>query len=110
MLPLLQAAAEDVWKETTIFTQTVLDGTQLSLQQVAQVTPLYAYGTELKNLMERFIQNIKDRTECFDDHFPCRKVDCNRKHVWNWLKLFLLYLDMGTDRMRFTLFLARDGG
>jgi putative transposase len=26
----------------------------------------------LKNLMERFVQQIKDRTECFDDHFPCR--------------------------------------
>jgi hypothetical protein len=25
------------------------------------------YGTELKNIMERFIQKIKDRTECFDD-------------------------------------------
>lgn len=36
------------------------------------------YGIELKNLMERFIQHIKDRTECFDDHFPCRKPDCNR--------------------------------
>ena len=30
------------------------------------------YGTELKNIMERFIQHIKDRTECFDDYFPCR--------------------------------------
>jgi transposase-like protein len=29
------------------------------------------YGTELKNIMERFIQQIKDGTECFDDHFPC---------------------------------------
>src|SRR5919198_4757191 len=48
------------------------------------------YGTELKNLMERFIQHIKDRTECFDDHFPCRKPDCDRHHVWNWLKLFML--------------------
>ncbi|HEX7031619.1 MAG TPA: hypothetical protein VF172_01330, partial [Nitrososphaera sp.] len=70
------------------------------------------YGTELKNLMERFIQHIKDdRTECFDDHFPCRKKEnCNRQHVWNWLKLFLLYLQMGADRMRFVSFLARDGG
>src|SRR5437762_13823446 len=34
------------------------------------------YGAELKNIMERFIQYIKDRTECFDDHFPCRKPDC----------------------------------
>lgn len=29
------------------------------------------YGTGMKNLMERFIQYLKDnRTECFDDHFP----------------------------------------
>jgi putative transposase len=63
----------------------------------------YVYGTELKNLMERYIQYIKDRTECFDDHFPCRKKDCNRQHVWNWLKLFVLYLQTGMDRIRFTL-------
>ncbi len=40
------------------------------------------YGTELKNIMERFIQQIKDRTECFDDHFPCRKKeDCDRENM-----------------------------
>jgi hypothetical protein len=49
----------------------------------------------LKNLMERFIQQIKDRTACFDDHFPCNKEEeCNRNHVSNWLKLFILYLHM----------------
>lgn len=70
------------------------------------------YGTELKNLMERFIQQIKDRTECFDDHFPCRKKDnnCDRQHIWNWLKLFILYLHAGMDRIRFTAFLVRNGG
>lgn len=70
--------------------------------------------TELRNIMKRFIQqHIKDdRTECFfDDHFPCRKrEDCDRRHVWNWLRLFFLYLHMGADRMRFMTFLARDGG
>lgn len=35
--------------------------------------PLKVYGTKLKNIMERFVQQIKDRTECFDDYFPCRK-------------------------------------
>ncbi|AIC14486.1 DDE-type integrase/transposase/recombinase [Nitrososphaera viennensis] len=70
----------------------------------------YVYGTELKNLMERFIQHIKDRTECFDDHFPCRKENCDRQHVWNWFKLFLLYLHMGADMIRFMTFLAKDGG
>ena len=68
------------------------------------------YDTKLKNLMERFIQHIKDRTECFDDHFPCRKENCNRKHVWNWLKLFMLYLHAGMDRMQFTTLLVTDGG
>ena len=68
------------------------------------------YDTKLKNLMERFIQHIKDRTECIDDHFPCRKENCNRKHVWNWLKLFMLYLHAGMDRMQFTTLLVTDGG
>ena len=32
----------------------------------------------------------KDRTECFDDYFPCRKDnDCKQKHVMNWLGLFV---------------------
>jgi putative transposase len=69
------------------------------------------YSTELKNIMERFIQQIKDRTECFDNHFPCRKKEkCNRQHVWNWLKLFIIYLHMGMDRIRFMTFLAIAGG
>lgn len=65
------------------------------------------YGTELKNIMERFIQQIKDRTECFDDHFPCIKEGCNMQHVWNWLRMFLLYLHMKTDKIKFTNFLIK---
>jgi hypothetical protein len=61
--------------------------------------------------VERFIQHIKDRIECFDDHFPCRKEDCDRKNVVNWLKLSILYLRSGMNRRRkFTTFLTSDGG
>ncbi|WP_458718952.1 hypothetical protein [Candidatus Nitrosocosmicus sp. R] len=60
--------------------------------------------------MERFIQHIKDRTEYFDDRFPCRKSGCDRQHVWNWLKLFVICLPMEMDRTRFTSFLIADGG
>jgi putative transposase len=67
------------------------------------------YGSELKNLMERFVQQIKDRTECFDDHFPCRKQNCKIQHVWNWLKLLVLYLHMSSDRIRFVTFLIIGG-
>ncbi len=66
------------------------------------------YGTELKNIMERFIQKIKDRTECFDDHFPCRSESCNRQHVTNWIKMFILYLHMKTDRIKLMEFLMRN--
>jgi hypothetical protein len=41
--------------------------------------------TELKNIIERFIQQIKDRTECFDDHFPCRIIKCDRQTTYQEL-------------------------
>ena len=33
----------------------------------------------------------KDRIECFDDYFSCRKKNCKLLHVWNWLNLFIGY-------------------
>ena len=42
-----------------------------------------------KSVIERTMQYIKDRTESFDDYFPCRKENCNLKHVKNWLSLFV---------------------
>jgi len=42
-----------------------------------------------RNIIERTIQYVKDRTECFDDYFPCRKEKgCKLGHVINWLNLF----------------------
>jgi putative transposase len=42
-----------------------------------------------KSIIERTMQHIKDRTECFDDYFPCRKAKCNLQHIKNWLNLFV---------------------
>ena len=44
-----------------------------------------------KSVIERTIQYIKDRTEGFDDYFPCRKKNCKLKHVKQWLSLFAYY-------------------
>ncbi len=44
-----------------------------------------------KSIIERTIQYIKDRTEGFDDYFPCRKKNCKLKHVKQWLTLFADY-------------------
>ena len=42
-----------------------------------------------KSIIERTIQYLKDRTEGFDDYFPCRKYNCKLQHVFNWLILFI---------------------
>ena len=42
-----------------------------------------------KNIIERIMQYIKDRTESFDDYFHCKKNKGNLKHVKQWLKLFV---------------------
>ena len=44
-----------------------------------------------KSLIERTMQYLKDRTESFDDYFPCRTKNCKLKHVKNWLNLFVDY-------------------
>ena len=44
-----------------------------------------------KSLIERTMQYIKDRTECFDDYFPCKLENCKLNHVRNWLNLFADY-------------------
>ncbi len=48
----------------------------------------HIHSTYEKSIIERTMQYIKDRTECFDDYFPCKKKKCKLKHVINWLNLF----------------------
>jgi len=51
------------------------------------------YGHPLKNLMERMVQYVKDRTEAFDDLFPARKSRLSSRrafeHMLNWLSAFM---------------------
>ena len=46
-------------------------------------------------IIERTMQYIKDRTESFDDYFPCKKKRCKLKHVKQWFNLFMDYYNMG---------------
>jgi putative transposase len=33
---------------------------------------------------------VKDRTEGFDDYYPCKKLGCNLNHVlYQWFVLFI---------------------
>src|ERR671919_1176563 len=41
-----------------------------------------------KSLIERVMEYFKDRTECFDDYYPCntKNKNCDLQHVYNWIK------------------------
>ena len=42
-----------------------------------------------KVLSKRTIQYIKDRTEGFDDDFPCTNERFKLQHITNWFNLFV---------------------
>ena len=51
----------------------------------------YLHSSLEKSLMERMNQYFKDRTENFDDYYPCIQKDdeCNLFHVYNWIQFFV---------------------
>jgi putative transposase len=57
------------------------------------------HSTLEKNLIERVMQYFKDRTECFDDYYPCinQRNNCDLQHVYNWIRLYI-YLYITTIR------------
>jgi hypothetical protein len=55
-------------------------------------------------------KRVKDRTECFDDSFPCRREGCDKSHVWNWLNLFILNTHLDMDLHKVMPYLVKKGG
>ena len=50
----------------------------------------YLHSPLEKSLIERMMQYFKDRTESFDDYYPCNsKRDCDNGHGYNWIQLFV---------------------
>ncbi len=42
-----------------------------------------------KSLIERTMQYIKNRTESFDDYFPCKKNKCKLNHIKQWVNSYV---------------------
>jgi len=61
----------------------------------------YIHTPYEQSLIERVNQYLKDRTEVFDDHYPCRKKGCSSSHVRRWLNLFCFMYNQMWDRVRF---------
>ena len=51
--------------------------------------PHHTHSYYERSIIERTIQYIKDRTESFDDYFPCQKDNCTLEHVKNWFNFFV---------------------
>ncbi|HEY6587982.1 MAG TPA: DDE-type integrase/transposase/recombinase [Nitrososphaeraceae archaeon] len=49
----------------------------------------YLHSSIEKSLMERVNQYFKDRSENFDDYYPCVQIECNLLHVNNWIQFFV---------------------
>jgi putative transposase len=68
-----------------------------------------------KSIFERAIEYVKDRTEVFDDYYPCNRkkkvVDCNLDHVYQWLVLFVFLYNLSKSQSKTNIikFLIRSG-
>ncbi|MEM3648031.1 MAG: hypothetical protein QW506_02570 [Thermoproteota archaeon] len=63
----------------------------------------YRFGDWLFQAMEKAVQMLKDRTENFDDHYPCRRKNCILEHAWRWLNLFHLFSQPETQSIIYSV-------
>jgi putative transposase len=68
----------------------------------------YLHSPLEKSMIERVMEYFKDRTECFDDYYPCptKNNNCDLEHVYNWIKLFI-YLYNTTIRNKISFLMNR---
>jgi putative transposase len=51
------------------------------------------HSTFEKSIVERaIIEYVKDRTESFDDYYPCIKKECNLLHVYKWMMILFMFM------------------
>lgn len=64
-----------------------------------------------KSIIERTMEYFKDRTEHFDDYYPCRKHGCRISHVYSWIGLFVFMYNNAVRRgVKFRPLLSRVHG
>ena len=64
-----------------------------------------------KSIIERTIEYFKDRTECFDDYYPCaRRGGCNISHVYSWMRLFVFMCNNRRCTFGKLCYMINDGG
>lgn len=59
---------------------------------------------------ERTLEYFKDRTENFDDYYPCRHKEYDLTHVHNWMSLFVFMYNADIRDIRFMTLVQLIGG
>jgi hypothetical protein len=67
-------------------------------------------GYLYNNVIERVVQSLKDRTEGFDDYYPCVKEECELEHVYKWTRLFVFMHNVVRAHIKFSLLTHLIGG
>ena len=70
----------------------------------------YLHSSIEKSLAERVNQYFKDRTELFDDYYPCVKNECNLFHVYNWIQFFVSMYNDTTSKKNYFINDLNDRG
>jgi hypothetical protein len=51
------------------------------------------YSLEIRNLMERIIEYVKDKTKLFDNYIPCINDGCDEEHAEMLLKSIMIMMN-----------------
>ena len=70
----------------------------------------YLHSSFEKSLMERVNQYFKDRTESFDDYYPCTRNECTLFHVYNWIQFFVSMYNNTTSKKNYFINELNDRG
>ena len=80
--------SKKIWKTSSFQLMAVLVSPGLQIFEI-KTSHSFIYHMR-KSIVERTIQHVKDRTESFDDYFPCRKErSCKLEHISNWFRMFI---------------------
>lgn len=97
------AFGSDVVSSLSLLSDTTFEAGIQGLEAIVEGT--YALD---KNVTERFVERVKDRTDCFDDYLPCVKKGRDKRDYWNLLKLFIVHIHETADLFRILSLMSRE--
>ena len=84
LLMMMMMMVHGIYPQACIFLKLRHHHTHLLTQSLILLRKKYHYRTNYSIHKKKI-----DRTEMFDDYFPCQKDNCTLEYVRNWFNLFV---------------------